>query len=375
MVLGPRRVRVEKDVILRVIRNLKGSGQLNVAKGQEITPSEIIGSGQVSGGFRTLNLSALLSVAPQDVKKYLKRELGQRIYQDELLAFKPRGLFHGQQVVTAPTDGILDFLNTKSGEVRMSLLPKKEDLPAGVYGVIENIDHKLGQVLIRTQVTRIHGVAGTGRPRWGSLHILGQRDGLVGVSMISPKFSEHIIVGGSLIYKDAISAAISAGINGIITGGINAKDYKSMAGGRLIFPKKLENDVGISVVVCEGFGSIPIGMDIYEILVKYEGKFVLLDGNLGMMILPSFASDSLRKVKTASLPPMDQLNQIKPQDQEIKAGCKIRVVGATYPGEQGIVLEVDKSKSLLPSGIWANLLTIETRSRKIRIPAENIELL
>lgn len=376
MLSAPRRLRIEKDVVTRIYRNLKGKGQLNVSVGQQVTPSEIIGTCQVPSGFRTLNLSSLLGVAAKDVAKYLKRNLGQRIYKDELLAYKRAFLFQGEKVVTAPTDGVLDLLNTETGELKMSLLPKKEDLPAGVYGVVEKVDKEHGQVVIRTQVSKIYGLFGTGKSRDGILHILTNRDSLVGASMISQKLAEHIIVGGSLIYKEAISAAISQGINGIISGGINAKDYRGMAGGRLVFPKKFENDIGISVVICEGFGSIPIGWDIYEMLLQYEGKFVLLDGNFSMIILPSYQSNSLQRVKASKLHAIENQPDLKnPPVSEIKIGSQVRVVGATYTGEQGKVLAINKSYTLLDSKIWAYLLTIETKSRKIQIPSNNIELI
>ncbi|MDP3758615.1 MAG: hypothetical protein Q8Q86_02755, partial [Candidatus Daviesbacteria bacterium] len=58
---APVRMRVEKDVVTRVTRALKGKGKLNVSVGQQVTPPEIIGEARISSGFRTLNLSKLLS--------------------------------------------------------------------------------------------------------------------------------------------------------------------------------------------------------------------------------------------------------------------------------------------------------------------------
>jgi len=103
-------VRVEKDIITRVKRTLAGKGLLLVAVGQEVTPDELLGSAEVSAGFRIMNLSSLLSVSPADVEKYLARKLGQKIYKGELLASKTNWLFPGKKIITSPTDGVLDFL-------------------------------------------------------------------------------------------------------------------------------------------------------------------------------------------------------------------------------------------------------------------------
>lgn len=379
MLTAPLRMRVEKDVVTYVHRTLRGKGQITVAVGQEVIPSEIIGSSQFSSGFRTLNLAQALSVAPKDVGKYLKLTVGQKIYKGELLAYKEGGFLTGKKIVTAPTDGVLDFLNVKTGEARLNFLPQKVDLPAAVYGIVEALDKARSDVVLRTQVSRIYGVFGTGKNRDGILHILSSRDDLIGASKISAKQAEQIVVGGSLVYKEAISAAISASINGIITGGINTRDFRGMAGGRLSFPRKLENDIGISIIVCEGFGSIPIGSDIYEILLKYNERFVFMDGNQATISLPSFESRCLTKVRNTKLPPFSQTPLIERRGEvevvEIKVGDKVRVVGSSFVGEQGKIVAIDQSETLLPSGIRSFLLTLETKRRKVRIPSNNVEVI
>lgn len=369
-----RRTRVEKDVVVRIYRSLKGRGVINVAKNQEVGPIDILGTTQVSPGFRILNLAMMLGVPPTDIQKYLKRPLGQRIYKGELLAYKKGWLFGDKKIVVSPTDGVLDFLNPKTGELKMTFLPKKLDLPAGVYGIVESSDKEKGLVIIRTQATIIRGIAGSGRTRDGTLHIIGRRDELIGKNFISQNNEEEILAGGSLIFKDAITAAIAFGVKGIITGGINAKDYKSMAGGRLIFPKKLENDIGISVLVCEGFGSIPTGEDIYEILKIYDGRFVSIDGNGGTLFLPSFESESISRVRNAILPPIpDNTSLYHQPDLEIRPNLRVRVVGNYFPGAQGKILVIDRTETVLASGVKTLMATIATRTRKIQVPVANIE--
>ena len=374
----PLRLRVEKDIVTRVTRVLKGKGSLNVKVGQQVTPDEIIGSGTISSGFRILNLSTLLSVPPNEVEKYLVRKLNQRIYKGELLAFKKGWLFSSKKIVVSPTDGVLDFLNNKTGELKIAFLPKKADLPAGVYGIVEDVDHARGQVIIRTLASRVYGMFGSGRARDGTLHILGKADSLVSKEEIQTKYDGQILVGGSLFFKDTISAAISTGVSGMITGGINAEDYKGMAGGRLVFPKKLDNDIGISVVVCEGFGSVPVGSDIFEILSEYEGKFVFIDGNKALISFPSFSSASLTKIKNTKLLPL-QRNELgefggySMETQELKVGLKVRIVGNSCLGEQGKVVSIDDSLTLLPSGVKNYLVTVETSRRKLQVPVANLE--
>ncbi|MDP3758791.1 MAG: hypothetical protein Q8Q86_03655, partial [Candidatus Daviesbacteria bacterium] len=318
-------------------------------------------------------LSKLLSVPPHDVEKLLVGKMHQRIYKGELLALKKGWLLGGKKLITAPTDGVLDFLNTETGELRINLLSKNEKLPAGVYGIVEVVDEERGQVIIRTQVCRIHGMFGSGHSRDGTLHILRKQDDLIGKNEIQTNYEGYVLVGGSLFFKDTISAAISSGVSGLISGGIDVRDYRGMAGGRLVFPRKLDNDIGISVVVCEGFGLIPIGDDIFKVLSEYDGKFVFIDGNNGVISLPSPHSSSLVKVKGTKLSD-SEIFQSKDM-MELKIGLKVRIVGNSYPGEQGKLAAVDDSLTLLPSGLRACLATIETARRKLQVPVANLEII
>lgn len=376
----PLRLRVEKDIVTYVVRALKGKGLLNVKVGQQLAPDDIIGSGVIASGFRNIDLASLLSVPPGEVEKYLTKKLNQRIYKGELLAYKKGGFFSGKKIVVSPTDGVLDFLNIKTGELKIAFLPKKTDLPAGVFGFVEKIDAEKGLVIIRTLVSRIYGMFGSGRARDGILRILGKKDNLISKAEIQTKYDGQVLVGGSLFFKDSISACISLGVSGIITGGINVDDYKGMAGGRLVFPKKLDNDIGIGIVVCEGFGSVPIGDDIFEILSEYEGKFVFIDGNKALISLPSFSSSSLLKIKSTRLAPQQsyelmQLQSYLTETQELKPGLKVRIVGNSYLGEQGRVVFSDETQTLLPSGAKDYLVTVETKRRKLQVPVANLEII
>lgn len=372
-------LRIQKDVCTRIIRKLKGKGTIEVVVGQEVTPSDIIGTALVSSGFHILKLAQLLQIHPNEVEKYMKRKLAQRIYKGELLASKKNWLGVANNIIS-PTDGVLDSLDSKTGELRLSFVEKKQILPAGVYGIIDAIDNARGQILIKTQVSMLYGLFGLGTVRDGILNIISKRDELVGKNFISHKQDGQILVGGSLIFRDTIISAISSGVAGIITGGMNAKEYIGITGGRLIFPRKAENEVGISIIVCEGFGSIPIGEDIYEFLRQYNNRFVSIDGNSGIINLPSFESNSIIKLRKIALPPIVAktliINPKRDQQMvELKIGAQVRIIGNSYAGEQGKIIAIDQTDSIMASGVRSFMSTIETKRHKIQVPVANISVI
>src|SRR3990167_5451365 len=201
MLYAPVRFRLEKDVIVRIQRHLLGKGVINVSVGSQVSPQDIIGTSQVLSGFRIINISENLGISPKDTENFLKRKVGERIYKGELLAEKVDVLGR-KKIVTSPNDGTLEHLNEETGDLRITFLSKKVELPAGVFGIVEDIDKIKGKVIIKTQASIVHGMFGTGRVRDGILHLVGKRDQLIDKSFSTPSLDGKIIVGGSLVFKD-----------------------------------------------------------------------------------------------------------------------------------------------------------------------------
>lgn len=378
MLYANKRTRIEKDLVTRIHRYLPGDGRITVQVNQELVPQDIIGVSTQKAGFRTINLAAELNVAPNEIKKYLQKPIGQTIFQGELLALKPSSLFQKQAVVVAPGDSMVDFVDENTGNVRLNFIQKNSEVPSAVFGVVEKIEKETGRLTIRTQVTKVHGVLGSGKIRDGVIKLLGKRGDLITPEQVRFMHTDSIVVGGALIYKKAIYNALAVGVSGIITGGINAKDYIALSGGTLGVSKLYGTDVGVSVFVSEGFGSIPIGLDVYEILEQNAGKYGIIDGNKSEIILPTYDPSCMAKVRGTRLPTLAESDLIKIDDVEaveLKVGYKVRVIAGAAMGEQGSVSFIDQSPSVIASGIRNFLITIETRTRKIKVPYANVEVI
>ena len=370
--LVSRRFRVVPERATLVNRALQGNGEILVKRGQEVIPSDVIGRSVLSAGFRTINLSKALQVSPGEVKKYLQRSMGKAIYKGELLGFNGGGLFGSKRVVTSPTDGILELFNEETGILKLKILPHNIDLPAAVFGIVDGVDHVKKIVSIKTQVTEVYGILGSGRPREGYLKVLGERGDLIDKNKISYDLHDKIIVGGGLIYDSALKEAVTFGVNGIITGGISSSEFKGMSGGKIKYAHS-ESEVGIGVLVTEGFGTIPVGQDIFDLLKSFDNKFVILEGNEGKVSLPSTNPGSIKSISKVQL--SSENLDFKLQTETIETGKIIRVVGNPYMGEQGKVVAIDNAITILPTGVKVYMITILTNSRKIRVPYSNVEII
>lgn len=371
------RPRIIKEVVTLLPREIPGNGPILVKQNQEVSPADVLGLSLTSAGFRMVNLSKALSTSPKDVGKYLQKEIGQAVFRGEVLAVKPGVL--GKKTYQSPTDGILQTLDQSSGDLKIAYLPERQKVLSAVFGIVQKIDQIRRQVIIKTQGTEILGILGSGKVREGNLIFLGGRGAVTDEKRIVPKLTDHIVVSGGLIYKEALRNAVAISVRGVVVGGINASDFRSMAGGTLVKKQSMATDVGLSLMVTEGFGTFPIGEDIFSYLLKYNDKFVSIDGNRRRLFLPSLDKDAMLKIKATALPRREEEILLKPFIEpfvaDLKIGMMVRIVAAPFLGEEGKVISIDAVPTKLSSGIVTYLLVVEGKSRKIKVPVPNIEII
>ncbi len=370
------RMRVERNKIIHIKRRLEqGYGLLKVHVGYEVTPDTVLGEGQSFAGFKVVDLAKELGIGPTDGLMYLKKKIGQTIFQGELIAEREAMLGLSKKRVFAESDGILESYDNAHGQLKIHLSPRRSHLVSGVYGVVDSVDIKKGEVLIRTQADVVHGVLGSGRERAGTLRFLVDNPSLlVSSRQVSLDFSGQIIVGGSIVFADALQKCVSLGIAAMITGGINAKDYRSISGGTLNTAKPHWTDVGVSLLVTEGFGSVPIGEDIYQVLKDYEGRFCILDGNTRVLILPTKDQNSMINIRKTHLPAGAGIESVHPVTTvNVKVGDRVRIVADGGFGQQGVVEFINQTPTLLPTGVAVIMVTVHTKTDKFQVPIINVE--
>ncbi len=366
------RQRIIPNKCIHVKRSLVGKGKVFVNVNEEILAHEIIGKSMLSEGFAIINIARKLGIVPQEGLKYLKRSVGENIYKGELLAFK-KGLL-GKKFITSPTDGLVENYDPKKGELRIQFLPKEIPLTAGVAGIVDDVNYEIGEVTIKSMVTEVYGVLGSGKERSGTLDVIGGQSGLVQPSAITEEMRQHIVVAGGLIYGEALRRAAGHGVHGLISGGLNVSNYKAMINS--IDPlSRIGSDVGMSIFATEGFGPLPIGDDIFPLLKAFEGKFVLVHGNISRLLLPIVSPDTILSLRKIALP-LIKKPDIAPEIEvrNIKLDDKVRIIWPPFMGAIGHIAGIDSSVTKLASGISTYMVIVETLSRKISTPFTNIEL-
>lgn len=356
--LIPYRKLHQENVEREIPRMLLVEGNIFVKEGDEVTPVDIIGECYISTGFRIFNIAETLEIKPGEVNNYLKKEIGAKVFKGELLGEKKKYLGVVTKQFISPCDGILENLNVKNGLLTIRFLPTKSKLLSGFYGKISEVILNKG-VKIKTQVNIVKGQIGIGVKREGIFKGTGNlKENLTSVD-IDIDCIKKVIWGGSLVTRDIIQKGITLGVKGIVTGGINTRDYRSLIG--YLNPQE---DVGISLLVLNGFGLSEIDLEIKDMLQKYQNRLVIINPQERDLIIP-LGPEEWKKRKSN---PERKMNYLKIKDL-------VTIISWPYFGKKGTILQIHKEKQKIGSLLKSWSATVKTtEGKEIILPIRNLEI-
>ena len=134
-------------------------------------------------------------------------------------------------------------------------------------------------VVVESFGTFIQGIFGIGGETFGQLEII--TDDLtaeISSTLIKDEHKGKILAGGALITIEAIQAAIKAGAKGIVTGGISDTDLRKFLGYDLGVAITGSEKLGVTLVITEGFGKIPMADKTFSLLKMNTGKKASING-------------------------------------------------------------------------------------------------
>ncbi len=340
-------------------RSLPVKGTIYAKLGDVVKPETIVGEAKVSAGFRVFSLADYLKVPPNQVKKYLHRTIGSRVYQGDVVAEASK-LFGKKQFIS-PIDGMLQSFDVVTGQLTMRFAPTTYRLPAGVRGEVSQIVPEQA-VYVKTHASLLFGAFGSGHMREGALKLVAPPDQPISAQSIDAKQAGYIIGGGSGITRDALNRALAVGVKGIITGGIGADDLLAVSG-----DLHGSEDVGLSLLITSGLGNRPMDGQVYAFLEKYKEQQVYLLPKQMIVLAPLPLSSDMTVNKMGSLP--DAYGQLE-------VGQRVRILTGALLGESALVKGVVEEMTIVGSKLkMAHCLLERQNGDTIHIPITNIELL
>ncbi|RLC51064.1 MAG: hypothetical protein DRZ79_03365, partial [Candidatus Cloacimonadota bacterium] len=247
---------VTENIVLRKERILPLKGKVLVKKGDKVKAEDYVAETLLPGKVVPFNLANKLGVTPNLVKQYLTISEGQKIKKGQIIA-QTKGIFGMfKTTVKSPIEGEVENISTITGQLLLREPRIPVQVKAFIDGIVVDVIEEEG-VIIENKSAYIQGIFGVGGETTGEIKILvSSPDEVIDKSKIDESCKGKVIVCGSIVDFDTISKAKQIGVHGIITGGIDDRDLKRLLGYDLGVAITGHEDIGLTIVVTEGFGKI-----------------------------------------------------------------------------------------------------------------------
>lgn len=364
---------VTDNIILRKERILPLKGTVLVKKGDKVKAEDLVAETSLPGKVLPLNLANKLGVTPAMINEFIKVAPGQQIEKNQILA-ENKGLFglgFMKNSVKSPIEGEVESISKLTGQILLREPRIPVQVKAFIDGVITKVIENEG-VEIENKSAYIQGIFGIGGETLGIIHVLANSpESEITIDMLSDANKGQIIVSGKMCSYDVIQKARQVGVHAIITGGIDDQELKKLLGYDIGVAITGHENLGITILVTEGFGPINMAKKTYELLKKFDGSKASIHGKTqiraGVMrpelIIPLPFDENELVVKEAAMPTLDN-------------GTLIRVIRQPGFGKIGRVTGLPELLTVVESETKVRVLEAKLEDgTTITIPRANVEVI
>jgi hypothetical protein len=348
-------LKVKRAVKIRRVRRLPILGKVLVKEGDQVDFSSIIAETMIPGEPNIIKVSAELDILEMDINDYMKKMVGDKVNKGDIIAEYNAffGLF--KKHVYSPINGTIESISPISGQVIIREEPAPLSMNAYIPGRIEQLIENEGAI-IETNAAFIQGIFGIGGETHGELRVATEDPNETLTSMFIEDDDEgKVIVGGSLVTKEAVDKALEVGVKGIITGGITDIILEEILGYELGVAITGQEEINLTLIITEGFGDIAMNPRTLEVFKEFEGNIACINGATQIRAGVIRPEVIIPHEKFVLEEVGDELSEGMTQ------GTSIRIIRQPYFGCLGRVV-----------GLPVELQTVETES-KVRVVEVELE--
>lgn len=362
-------LKVLKSTVLRRNRRLPINGQTLVKIGDKVGAEQVVLKTELPGKADVVNVMSLLGCQPHEVKQFMVKPIGEHVEKGELLAMRAAffGLFKTR--IESPMSGTIESVSDVSGQVVMRGAPVPVDVKAYIDGKVVEADEG-EHVTVEVTGSFIQGIFGVGGETYGRI-VMASSDpsGILDENSFTEDMKGAVVVGGSLITYDGLQKAIEVGVNAVVVGGFDDADLKKFLGFDLGVAITGHEELGLTLVLTEGFGQIPMADKTFALLKECEGKNASVNGatqiRAGVMrpeIIVARDEEASMKENEAKL--------------ILDIGTRVRVIREPYFGMFGTVTALPAELTKLPTESLARVLDLKFDDGTVAtVPRANVEIM
>lgn len=364
----------------RVRRALPVPGEVVVEQGRRVAARDVVARTFLPGEVTPLNLANQLSVSPAEVPALMIKKEGDPVKPGDVLA-RTKGMFGWFQTeYAAQTAGTIESVSGITGQVILRGPPQPLTVAAYLAGEVVEVLPGEG-VVIEADVSLVQGIFGVGGEAFGPVRVAcAAPEQALDPGAVGPHLRGAVVLGGARITGAALKKAAEVGAAAVVAGGIDDEDLKDFLGYDLGVAITGSEQVGLTLVLTEGFGDIAMARRTWELLASHEGREAAVNGatqiRAGVMrpeiVVPlegdaSHSSHGEKRDGSALAPPAAG---------QLQVGSPVRIIRDPYFGLLGRVASLPPEPRVLASGSKARVLEVELRPGEcVVVPRANVELI
>src|SRR3990167_4340084 len=263
---------VTEQATIRRRRLLSLPGIVLVSAGEKVCSNQPVARAELPGKVYPLNLANQLGVAPDEINEYLIKKEGESVQKDEILAENKPLIKWFKTEIKSPITGTVESLSTITGQVLLREPPRVLELLAYVDGMVVEVHPRQG-VTVEARCSLVQGIFGIGGETSGILAIaVSSPDDALTPAHVKADMKGKIVVGGSFLSAETMAKAKELGVAGLVVGGVHDKDLRALLGYDLGVAITGTEQVGFTLILTEGFGTIPMAQKTFMLLSAHAGE-------------------------------------------------------------------------------------------------------
>lgn len=363
-------LKVSPHTLIQRTRRLPLKGEVLVETGQVVLPDTVVARASLPGLMQSVKVAAQLGIDADEMPGILLVKEGDAVEKGQVLGATKAffGMFKSE--AKSPTAGTIETISGVSGNVGVRQAPLPIDLTAYLSGTIAETIPGEG-VIVQTEGALIQGIFGIGGERVGEIQMVSDSpESDLTEAEITPALAGKIIVGGANISGAALQKASEMGVTGIVVGGIIDKDLIDFLGYDIGVAITGHENISLTLVITEGFGTIAMAGRTFELLRSLAGKSASING------ATQIRAGVIRPEVIVPLGVQTSAVQSAGDDGNLSLGTPIRIIREPYFGKLASVSGLPPQLTVIGSG--ASVRVLEARladGSVVVVPRANVEII
>ncbi len=362
-------LKVKRSMPIEKLRRLPIPGEVLHKVGDEVGWDSVVARTEISGDPEIVKVGMLLGVEAEDVERYMLKKPGDKVLKNENLAFYTALFGLVKKSVPSPVDGTLESISALTGQAIVRGKPIPVLVDAYIPGKIKDVMPREGAV-IETSGAFIQGIFGIGGETHGEVRVLTKsNEGELTAELITPDCKGKILVGGSWVTMEAMRKAVEVGASAVVVGGVRHQDLTAFTGQEIGVAITGQEEVGITVIITEGFGRMAMSANTFTLLKSMEGRLACVNGTTQIragvlrpeIIIPHSLGGEEKAEEFA---------------RGMVPGTQVRIIRQPYFGSIGTVDSLPVELQAMGSESMVRVLTVKLPDGKVvTVPRANVEII